>query len=213
METLNDIGLKHGTDKSTMTHHYLDRYESHLGHLRDKEFTLLEIGVAAGNSMKMWKEYFPKAKVYGIDTNPDCAGYVDGVHIGSQTDAAFLDKLISEIGIPDVIIDDGSHVGDDMVFTFRHLFPKMKSGGLYAIEDCATLYIPTYSGPFEANGRSKGYNFFADLIYHIDVAGRGCNGHQEFCIEHPTTDPPVPEFSRVLESMHISCSLYLFKRR
>lgn len=213
MATLNEIGLKHGTDKSSMTHHYLDRYESMLGHLRDKEITILELGVAAGSSLKTWAEFFPKAKVHGIDVNPDCKEYVPNVHIGSQTDAVFLDNLISDIGIPDVIIDDGSHVGDDMVFTFRHLFPKMKSGGIYCIEDCATLYIPTYSGEFEANGRSKGYNFFADLIYHIDVAGRGCNGNAQFCIDHPTDNPPVPEFSRVLESMTITCSLYKFVRR
>lgn len=213
MGELNDIGLKHGTDKSTITHHYLDRYEAYLKDYRDKEFTLLEIGVAGGFSMKMWAEYFPKAKVHGIDINPDCKSYVPNVHIGSQTDHAFLDKLIEEIGVPDVIISDGSHVGDEEVVTFKHLFPKMKSGGLYFLEDTATFYNNHYSGAFEGNGRTKAFNFFSGLMYDIDVAGRGCNGHAPFCIDHPSTDPPVPEFSRVLESMHIHCSLYLFKRR
>lgn len=213
MKTLDQLGLRHGTDKSSMTHHYLNTYEHYLKDWRDKEFTLLEIGVAAGNSMKMWKEYFPNAKVYGIDTNPDCAGYVDGVRIGSQTDPAFLDSLLAEIGAPDLIIDDGSHVGADMEWSFRYLFPKMKPGGLYVVEDAATLYIPTYSGEFEANGRSKGYNFFSDLLYHVDVAGRGCNGNPEFCINHPTENPPVPEFSRVLDCIFFHCSLYWFKRR
>ena len=71
MKTLNEIGLEHKTDKSTMTHCYLDIYESYLGKWRDKEFTLLEIGVAAGNSLRMWREYFTKAHIYGIDINPD----------------------------------------------------------------------------------------------------------------------------------------------
>lgn len=213
MKTLNEIGLAHGTDKSSMTHHYLDVYEHYLRDWRDREFVLLEIGVAAGNSMKMFKEYFPKAKVYGIDTNPDCAGYVDGVRIGSQTDPAFLDKLLSEIGAPDIIIDDGSHVGGDMEWTFRHLFPKMKPGGYYVVEDAATLYNNHYSGEFQPNGRTKGFNFFSGLVYDVDVAGRGCNGYAPFCIDHPTTDPPVPEFSRVLECIFFHCSLYWFKRR
>lgn len=213
METLNEIGLRHGTDKASSTHHYLETYEHYLKDWREREFVLLEIGVADGNSIKMWREYFPNAKVYGIDINKDCAGYVDGVFIGSQTDTAFLDDLFSKIGQPNIIIDDGSHVGSDMEFTFRYLFPKMKPGGYYIVEDAATLYIPTYSGEFESNGRSRGFNFFSGLLYDVDVAGRGCNGYAPFCIDHPTETPAVPEFSRVLESIFFHCSLYWFKRR
>ena len=213
METLNEVGLRHGTDKASSTHDYLNRYESFLKDYKDKEFVLLEIGCAAANSIRMWREWFPKAKVYTIDINPDCATYTEGVFIGSQTDHAFLNDLISKIGIPDVIISDGSHVGDEEVITFKHLFPKMKSGGLYFLEDTATFYNNHYSGEFEANGRTKEFNFFSGLMYDIDVAGRGCNGNAQFCIDHPSTEPAVPEFSRVLESMTITCSLYMFKRR
>lgn len=70
MGDLNDIGLKHKTDKSTITHCYLDTYEHYFGHLRDEQFTLLELGVAGGASINTWKEYFQKAKVWGIDNNP-----------------------------------------------------------------------------------------------------------------------------------------------
>ena len=214
METLNEIGLWHKTDKSTMTHCYLGVYESYLKDWREKEFTLLEIGVAAGNSLKMWREYFPKAKVYGIDINPDCAGYGEGIFIGTQTDTAFLDSVLEKIGAPDVIIDDGSHVGLDMIFTFRHLFPKMKAGGLYVVEDThAGAYIPTYSGEPEANGRSKAFNFFTGLVYDIDIAGKGSCGNASFCIDHPSETPAVPEFSRILECAFFHCSLWWFKRR
>lgn len=214
METLNEIGLRHGTDKASSTHDYLNRYESFLKEYKDKEITLLEIGCAGANSIRMWREWMPKARVFTIDINPDCATYTEGVFIGSQTDHAFLDDLISKIGIPDVIISDGSHVGDEEVITFKHLFPKLKSGGLYFLEDtAAALYIPTYSGEFENNGRSRAFNFFSDLMYDIDVAGKGCCGNADFCINHASETPAVPEFSRVLESMTITCSLHLFKRR
>ena len=216
METLNEIGLRHKTDKSTMTHHYLGVYEHYLAAWRDKEFTLLEIGVASGSSLKMWREYFPKAKIVGIDINPDCAGYCEPpieVFIGSQTDAGFLDSVLAKIGVPDVIISDGSHVGDEEVLTFKHLFPKLTPNGFYFLEDTHTLYNNHYSGSFESNGRTKAYNFFTDLVYHTDVAGRGMCGCAEFCINHPSTEPPVPEFSRILDSMHIHPSLWLFKRK
>ncbi len=212
METLQQIGLRHTTDKAT-THFYMDTYEHYLGHLRDKEFNLLEVGVAGGSSMKMWKEGFPKANLHGIDINPDCAGYVPNVHIGSQTDHAFLDKLFSEIGVPDILIEDGSHVGQDMIDTFKYVFPKMKSGSLYMLEDTHCIFSEHYSGAFEPNGRTKAYNFFADLPYHINVAGRGMCGEQNFCIDHPSTEPAVPEFSRMISAMFIHCGLWIFKRK
>lgn len=214
MGILNDIGLKYQTDKSTITHCYLDNYEKYLSEWREKEFTLLELGVAGAASIKMWKEYFPNAKVYGIDNNPDCAGYVEGVFIGSQIDTDFLDKVLSVIGMPDIIIDDCSHEGALTIETFKYLFPKISNGGLYFVEDCATFYSNTYSGEFEANGRSKVFNYFTGLAYDVDVAGRGMCGNPEFClaVDNPTFDA-VPEYSRILESIHIHTSLWLFKRK
>src|SRR3990167_8698218 len=97
---LNEIGLKYKTDKSTITHCYLDNYEKHISQWRDKEFNLLEIGVAGGASIKMWREYFPKAKVYGIDNNPDCAA--EGIFIGSQNDITFMADVLTKIGGTDI---------------------------------------------------------------------------------------------------------------
>lgn len=211
MKSLNEIGVKHGTDKSTITHCYLDNYSKHLESFRDKEITILEIGVAGGASIRMWREYFPLAKVYGIDNNPDCAG--EGIFIGSQTDLDFLSNVLTSIGVPDIIISDGSHVGDEEVLTFKTLFPLMKSGGMYFLEDTHTLYNEHYSGGFESNGRTKAYNFFSDLVYDIDIAGRAMTGNASYAINSGITNPPVPEFSRILESMTIYTSLWLFNRR
>lgn len=213
METLNELGLKHGTDKNSTTHDYLDTYEQHLKEYKDREFTLLELGCASGNSIRMWREAYPKAKVFSIDINPECEQH-GGVFIGSQTDSTFLDKVLAEIGIPDVIISDGSHCGDDEVFTFKHLFPKMKPGSIYYLEDTHTFYNEhPYSGPFESNGRTKAYNFFTDLVYHVDVAGRAMCGKQDTAINWPMPDPPVPEYSRLLKAIHFYPSLWLFQRK
>lgn len=211
MSTLNEIGLKTGTDKSTVTHCYLDNYERYLASWRDKEFTLLEIGVGNGSSIAMWREYFPNAKVFGIDVNPDCAG--DGIFIGNATDNLFLEKVLKEIGEPDVILDDGGHVGYETIKTFEYLFPRMQTGGYYIIEDCATFYSTHYSGEFESNGRSGVYNFFTDLAYDVDVAGRAMTGNAEHAINHPMTDPPVPEYSRYINAIHIHPSIRIFERK
>lgn len=208
--TLQEIGLKYGTDKAT-THFYLDNYEKYLGSWRDKEFMLLEIGVGNGSSIKMWREYFPNAKVYGIDINPDCAG--EGIFIGNIIDVTFWKKAMEEIGSPDIVIDDGGHVGLETFLTFKNIFPLVRSGGFYFVEDTATFYNNHYSGAFESNGRAAVYNFFADMPYHVDVAGRGMCGNQDFAINHPTTEPPVPEYSRLLKAIHIHPSLWSFERK
>lgn len=212
METLDSFGTRHKTDKASYTHGYLDVYEEHLKSWREREFVMLEIGVAGGASLAMWREYFPKAKIYGIDNNPDCEQY-GGVFIGNQNDTDFLQRVLDEIGAPDVIIDDGSHVGQDMIDTFKFLFIRMNPGGIYIIEDFHTTFSTHYSGEFEANGRTHAFNFFADLACDIDVAGRGMCGNPEFCIDHPSTEPPVPEYSRILKSMHVYCSLRILNRR
>lgn len=216
MKSLHQIGLECGTDKS-FTHKYCDVYERYLAPWRDKEFTLLEIGVGAGGSLKMWHEFSPKAKIVGIDTNPDCAGYCQPpieVFIGSQTDTQFLTILLEIIGTPDVIIDDGSHYCPDTIATFKWLFPKIASGGLYIVEDCHCFYDSTYGlAPPYGQGMSEVYKFFSGLDVHVDVHGRGMCGDQDFAINHPSEIPPVPEYSKMLRAIHIHTSLRIFEKK
>lgn len=212
MPTLDEIGLKWKTDKSSMTHCYLNTYEKYLSEWKDKEFVLLELGVAGGSSIGMWREFFPKAKVYGIDNNPDCAG--EGIFIGSVTDKVFMDKVLSEIGSPNIVIEDSAHIGEVTIKVFKYLFPKIASGGILAIEDSSTFFSSTYSGEFESNGRSKVYNFFTDLPYHVELAGRAMTGNYKVALEtQNTTFDKLPEYSEILESIHIHQGLWILKRR
>lgn len=210
--SFQEIGLGHRTDKAT-THLYMDDYEKYLSELRDKEFVLLEIGVAGGSSINMWREIFPKAKVYGIDNNADCAG--EGIFIGSQTDTDFLDKVLAEIGVPTVIVDDGSHFAPYTIKTFEYLFPKINKGGLYFVEDTGCFYDSTYgqAPPFN-EGMSEVFKFFSGLACDVDVQGRGYCGNAEYAMKLDNPNfAPVPKYSQILESMHIHCGLWLFKRR
>lgn len=214
MGYLDDLGTKHKTDKASYTHGYLDTYEKYFESWRKKEFTLLELGVAAGNSLKVWREYFPKAKIYGIDNNPDCAGYGDGIFIGSQIDKEFLDKVLAEIGTPDVLIDDCSHYAPYTIDTFEYLFPKISKDGWYVVEDTACFYDSTYGlAPPYGQGMSEVFKFFSSLAIDVDVYGRCMTGNAQYAIDSPIEIPPVPKYSRILDSMHIHCSLWLFKRK
>jgi hypothetical protein len=126
--------------------HYLQIYDKVLGRYRGTAFNMLEIGVFDGMSLRMWRKYFGSdAKIFGIDINPDCAAKAvppTQVRIGSQDDPEFLDRVVIEMGGLDVVLDDGSHLGRHQIATFRCLFPKLRVGGLYLIEDLHTAYWP-----------------------------------------------------------------------
>ena len=93
--------------------HYFNAYERHFASWKDKSITFLEIGTAQGGSLQMWRGFFgPKAKIISIDIMPQCRELQEPgtfVRIGDQSDPAFLQSLVDEFGIPDIILDDGSH--------------------------------------------------------------------------------------------------------
>lgn len=143
---LTDVGRKFGTDKTDQYHTfkgecYTDIYHHYLKHLRGKSFNLLEIGVREGKSIKMWSEYFPNAKIVGIDIDPSCSKFSGGnidVHIGSQDDKSFLDKIIDQYKEFGVILDDGSHINSLTMESFKIL--NGFATDFYIIEDLRNSY-------------------------------------------------------------------------
>lgn len=141
--------------KITKWSQYFWVYEKHFSVLRDKEFKMLEIGVLNGGSLEMWRYYFPKAKIVGIDINPDCKKHEQldkdiHIRIGDQTDKEFLQCLEDEFGTFDLILDDGSHHVDHVNKTFQFLFPKLADGGIYLIEDTHAAYWSSHGGSISA---------------------------------------------------------------
>jgi hypothetical protein len=130
--------------------HYFPIYERHFSWYRNKSLTFLEIGVARGGSLPMWQRFFgPMAKIVGIDIDPKCQAHeVPGtfVRIGDQSDEKFLQSLIDEFGVPDVVLDDGSHQMDHIAKSFHFLYPKLPKNGVYMVEDLHTAYWEEYGG-------------------------------------------------------------------
>ena len=89
----------------------------------------------------------PSGRIYGVDIDADAMQYEDErirVFIGSQSDSAFLDNVVAESGRPDIIIDDGSHLASDQIGSLLHLWPHLKPGGYYIVEDTHTSYLSDY---------------------------------------------------------------------
>ena len=144
----------HETDKWG-EHWYVQHYARHFQHLRRKKITLLEIGIGGydnskkgGGSLRMWRSYFTKAKIVGLDFYDKSPHAEKRIQIfqGDQADEAFLRKMISEIGRPDIIIDDGSHINAHVLKSFAVLFPLFADDGIYVVEDTQTSYWPEYGG-------------------------------------------------------------------
>lgn len=100
----------------------------------------------------MWKDYFPDGSTLTfIDIDPACKEHeIDGtnVRIGNQADPAFLAALVEEFGPFDVVLDDGSHVCPHQIASFEGVWPHLKNGGLYMVEDCHTSYWPGFGGGY-----------------------------------------------------------------
>ncbi|WP_328954195.1 hypothetical protein [Kitasatospora purpeofusca] len=157
---LAELSLRHGSDKWGL-HYYTEHYARHFAPLRDRPLTVLELGVggygdpaAGGGSLRMWKRFFRRGLVYGVDVHDKTALREQRIHTvqGDQADPAFLTALAERIGPIDIVIDDGSHYCPDVIASFGALFPHVVPGGLYVIEDLQTSYWPGYGGSSERLG-------------------------------------------------------------
>ena len=136
------------TDK--IQNHYLEVYDLFLSRWTDKDIKLLEIGIHKGGSLQLWRDYFPRGTIAGVDLELP-PGFIPGERIqlfkGSQADTQFLSQVAKSIAPEgfDIVIDDASHIGELSKTTFWHLFHHhLKPGGLYAIEDWGTGYFDDF---------------------------------------------------------------------
>ena len=151
MSTLDRLAKAYGTDKSSDNHNYCVKYEKYIPFKRYDKINILEIGVLDGKSLLTWKEYFYRAQILGIDINPDCKKYQEpriSIEIGSQDDGNFLSRTWQQYGPFDMILDDGSHMNEHVIYSFEHLWGHVKSGGVYIIEDCGTSYWSDWNGGY-----------------------------------------------------------------
>jgi len=133
--------------------HYFSIYDRHFSKFRNTEVNIVEFGVAHGGSLQMWKNYFGhKAKIYGIDIDPNCKQLEEdriSILIGDQGDKIFLRSLKKNIPRIDILIDDGGHEMEQQITTFEELFPHISSNGVYLCEDLHTSYMNKFGGGYK----------------------------------------------------------------
>lgn len=161
-ESLAEIARKHKPVKQYLRL-FLERYQQLLQSKRYDKLTILEIGVGGykkpdkgGGSLRMWAEFFPNSKIVGVDVNRKDLEFPNNVDFrqGSQTDVEFLNKLTSEYGQFDIVIDDASHITKNTITTFEALWSEHTQ--YYIIED---LHMKSSEGTREYFSEIHGADF------------------------------------------------------
>ncbi len=154
IDPLTRLAIKHGTDKWG-PHFYTPVYHQLFSKFCDRPVRLLEIGVGGfgirtlgGESLAMWADYFPDGQITGIDNVEKRLNLNPRIKVfhGSQEDLVFLNRVCSERGPFDIVVDDGSHFPKHMLISFNAIFPFMADGGIYVIEDMQTAFWPDFGG-------------------------------------------------------------------
>lgn len=156
MKSLDDIAIACETDRASIftrtygkPHDYARHYDRLFSPIRFDELKVLEIGVGGGEGIRMWLDYFANAKeIIGVDIVHDTNEWdVPGKKgrytfcQGDQGHDVFWKCFIATYGIDwDIVIDDGGHASNQIITTFKHLWPVLKPGGFYAVEDLGVAY-------------------------------------------------------------------------
>lgn len=154
-QILEDIVDKYSTDKKSSF--YTEIYGGLFNEFREKNFNLLEIGLGTAipdvpstfigwasqyenfkpsSCLRVWREYFINANIYGVDIQEDCIINEDRIqtYLLDSTDTEKSNELMGDLKF-DIIIDDGLHTAEGQYKTFLNYFHRLNDNGLYIIED------------------------------------------------------------------------------
>jgi lipopolysaccharide biosynthesis glycosyltransferase len=156
------LGKKYCVDKSPFfgNHTYTSEYHALLHKRANSIKKVLEIGIgnvelmkhltsseyAPGASLRMWRDYFPNAHIFGCDILVSVLFKEDRITTFQvdQSNEASLNDITTFTGNDiDLIIDDGSHIKEHMIVSFNTLWKSVKPGGLYIIEDIHFSFLDT----------------------------------------------------------------------
>ena len=145
----------YGSDKDT--NGYSSLYAALFTPLKKAPISLLEVGIGTmvvgapssmkgymsddykpGASLRAWRDFFSDGSIHGMDIQPDCLFSEPRIttHHCNSSDAAHVRawRQLTALNF-DIIVDDGSHWGEHQLATLKNLWPILKPGGYYVIED------------------------------------------------------------------------------
>lgn len=201
------------SDKANWGHNYCKYYEQWFAPIKGEAITLLELGIGGedthlgGASLKGWVNYFENGLIGGVDIydKKELEDYSDRLYTykGSQDDPIFLQSVIIDLGTPHIIIDDASHISELTIKTFEILFPLLKSGGLYFIEDLSCSYRNGFGGSQNLISLKEPtiVNYLFEMVHSINNPQYGIAGYTQ------------PDKWKQIESVNFYPELVLIKKK
>lgn len=138
----------------------------------------MELGVgvetASGRSLRLWDSYLTHlaARIIGVDIGEYARRHAGGrvtIEIGDCGSGTFISQLAARYQ-PDIVLDDASHIWAHQILAFRLLFPVIKPGGLFIMEDIHTSF-GSLRPSFGREGEIDAYQFMLDYATHL--VGKG----------------------------------------
>jgi SAM-dependent methyltransferase len=125
---------------------YYSVYQQYFSEISEEKLSILEIGTYVGISAKIFSRFFRNSKIITIDLftrDIDFSQFDNIVYLqADQTDETALVSICDKYAPDgfDIVIDDASHRGFFSLCSFRVLFPRLRPGGYYVVEDWGTGY-------------------------------------------------------------------------
>jgi len=151
---LSSLCQKHGTDKGAIdaadhpmdiVHNYADFYEVIFRGMRQQVKSVLECGILRGESLRLWREYFPNALITGIDIDESVLFSDERIETYQvdQTDPASIKRFLEQVNGRqfNVIIDDGLHTAEAAITLFDGVIDNLTADGVYVIEDATPVML------------------------------------------------------------------------
>ena len=160
---LNKLCKKYGCDKgyfkgshkffSWNPHSYTDLYYFLFSNQRLQIKKVFELGIGTnkvfnnefkrkslpGASLRVWKNFFSKAKIFGADIDPNTIFAEDRIKTFQvdQFDSKSIKEMWKKVKVKDfdLIIDDGCHQFDGTINFFLNSIKFLGPNGFYIIED------------------------------------------------------------------------------
>lgn len=167
-----------GTDKESQHYYVSSFYDRAFLPYKEKEVNVLEIGINTGGSLLLWKDYFTKGKIFGVDVNNCLSRPIEEFSkIYISFEDGYTQNYINKTPGFDIIIDDGPHTLHSQIQCLNLFLPKLKTNGLLVIEDIEDIeYIKefnkiisklSYSVKTEIVDTREQYNQFDNIIFAV----------------------------------------------
>jgi cephalosporin hydroxylase len=137
-EIIEKFDLNPTTDKNSVHCYVKGYYEQQFSKYKNKKINFLEIGIRSGGSIKLWSEYFTNAKsIIGIDVDESVIAnqFKDIEGVTYYFGDAYTEEIVNKVPTLDIFLDDGPHTLESQLDAIKYYLPKVKSGGLFLIED------------------------------------------------------------------------------